>query len=315
VPAYTAAESATLLQDFRRRLEVIVAYAERVGALPILIVPPANDAGFEPNRSFLPATTPRLEREAFRRDFLEARRAEDRDPRAAMARYRELMARQPGFAETHYRLARLLEQAGSWEESYREYIAARDLDGFPMRCLTAFQDAYREVAARHDCILIDGQSYFHAIGRNGLLDDELFLDAVHPSLRGQIALAQAVLQSLQAWRGLGWPEHTPPPVIDPVECTAHFGLIPAAWAKIGEWGMLFYDLTYPIRYDPSQRLEKRRGFASAVERIHAGEAPETVELPNIGVPRAIPAMSAVGFSRSPRVGECGTSARARATKW
>ena len=83
-----------------------------------------------------------------------------------------------------------------------------------MRCLSEFQQVYRDVASRHDCILIDSQSYFHAIGRHGLLDDELFQDAMHPSLRGQIALAQAVLQQLRASTA-GWAKETPTPVIDP----------------------------------------------------------------------------------------------------
>ena len=42
----------------RRRLEAMVSYAERVGAVPVLIVPAANDAGYAPNRSFLAASTP-----------------------------------------------------------------------------------------------------------------------------------------------------------------------------------------------------------------------------------------------------------------
>ena len=118
----------------------------------------------------------------------------------------------------------LLRKAGEWEESYRHFISARDLDGYPMRCPTAFQEVYREVASRHDCIYIDGQSYFHAIGRNGLLDDELFQDAMHPSLRGQIALAQAVINAIRTRRAFGWPIDSPNRVIDPSRCAAQFGL-------------------------------------------------------------------------------------------
>src|SRR5262249_8200314 len=92
VPAYSATEARILLVDFRRRLEAIVSYAERLGALPVLIAPPGNDAGFEPNRSFLPAATPRSEREAFAREFRAARQAEATDPAAALAAYRSLLA-------------------------------------------------------------------------------------------------------------------------------------------------------------------------------------------------------------------------------
>ena len=37
--------------DFHRRLEAIVTDCERIGCLPILIIPPGNDAS-EPNQSY-----------------------------------------------------------------------------------------------------------------------------------------------------------------------------------------------------------------------------------------------------------------------
>jgi hypothetical protein len=287
-PVYTAAEYEALAQDFRRRLDEMVSYIESVGALAVLILPPANDAGFEPNRSFLPPTTPRAERDSFRRAFLEARRLEDRDPGESIKRYRALLARQPCFAETHYRLARILEQSGDWDEAYGHYVLARDLDGFPMRCLTAFQEAYRETAARHGCILVDGQAYFHAIGRRGQLDDQLFQDAMHPSLRGQIALAQGTLHALYARRAFGWPDDAAPAVIDPARCARHFGIDDAAWSTLCYWAEWFNNEVARSRYDSSGRLQAREAGLAAAKQIAAGVAPEAVGLPNIGTPPAVP---------------------------
>ena len=62
VPVYTAAEKAERLHDFRTRLEAMTAYCDRLGALVVLVPPPANDANFEPNRSFLLPQTTRAER-------------------------------------------------------------------------------------------------------------------------------------------------------------------------------------------------------------------------------------------------------------
>jgi hypothetical protein len=292
VPIYTSTEYTTILNDFRRRLEVLVSYAEQVGAMPILIVPPGNDRDFEPNRSFLPATTTRHERAAFHRDFLYARQLEATDPIAATKRYRVLLSGQPGFAETHFRLARLLEQSGAWEEAFHHYAAARNLDGHPMRCLSAFQDAYREVASRHGCILIDGQYYFHAIGRNGMLDEGLFQDAMHPSLRGQIALAQAVLNELRARRAFGWPKDSPPIIIDPAECERHFGIDVQLWKRMCLWCNWFNGLTMPLRYDFSTRLQKKEAAALAERLIDAGVAPEDVGLLNVGTPEPVPVVPA-----------------------
>jgi hypothetical protein len=253
-----------------------------------LILPPGNDADFEPNRSFLPATTTRDQRAAFRREFLAARQLEATDPIAAIKRYRTLLTRQPGFAETHFRLARLLEQSGAWEEAFQHYAAARNLDGHPMRCLFSFHEAYREVASRHGCIIIDGQSYFHAIGRHGMLDEGLFQDAMHPSLRGQIALAQAVLNELRVRRAFGWPKDSPPIIIDPAECEAHFGIDVQLWKRMCFWDQWFNGLVAPLRYDLSLRLQKSEAATVARAQIEAGAAPEEVGLLNVGIPAPVP---------------------------
>jgi hypothetical protein len=294
VPVYLDEEYPRLLADFRRRLDEIATYASGLGTLLVLISPPGNDADFEPNRSFLPADTPRHERESFRGAFLKARLMEETDPTQSMNRYLELLTRQPGFAETHYRLATLYRKAGLWDDAYRHLVAARDRDGYPMRCLTSFQEVYREVASRHDCIAIDGQSYFHAIGRNGLLDDELFQDAMHPSLRGQIALAQAVLHALQARRACGWPSDSLPPVIDPSACAAHFGLDQSAWEHAARWSRGFYSLVGRLRYDSSERSRRIDEAGRAGDRIEAGDAPEAVGLANVGIPVAVPFVSGEG---------------------
>src|SRR5262249_23560539 len=42
-PACTPSEYAEVVADFRRRLEATVAFCERLGTLPILIIPPGND--------------------------------------------------------------------------------------------------------------------------------------------------------------------------------------------------------------------------------------------------------------------------------
>ena len=287
-PAYSEREYDLLLADFRARLDAIVAHATGLGATVVMIAPAANDAGFEPNRSYLSADTPAAERDRFRRDFLGARRLESGPPGPAIAAFRSLIARQPTFAEAHYRLARLLERQGDWETAYRHDVLARDHDGYPMRMLTPFQEVYRETAQRRGAILIDGQSYFHAIGRHGLLDEHLFHDGMHPSLRGQIALAQAILAGLRTKGALGWPADRALEPIDPAACVARFGLIPEAWRKIAHWGAMFYDLTYPMRYDPSDRLARKLGFLEAAERIRGGESPDSLGLPNLGVPEPVP---------------------------
>lgn len=290
VPLATPLEYELLLRDFHKRVDALVRYAESVGAVPVLIAPPGNDASYEPNRSYLPSATEKRDRERFELEVLSARKAERGDLAAAIARYRGLIARQPSFAECHFRLARLLEKQEAWDEAYEEYKTARDLDGYPNRCLTAFQDAYREAAKKHGCLFIDGQALFHAVGRHGLLDDLLFQDAMHPSLLGHLVLSQAVLDGLRSRAALGWPKTTPAVIIDPARCLEHFGFKPQSWEGLCKWTSGFYNLMALLRFDSDERLRKEVRYKKAELQLEAGARAESLGLVNIGVPQAIPSI-------------------------
>jgi hypothetical protein len=279
-PLCSAAEYAAILADFRRRLEAIVASCGRLGTLPILVIPPANESGFEPSRTVLPGPLSPDERAALTREFQAARAAED-NPACGVARYRALVARQPAFAEAHFRLARLLEQAGDWVEARRHYVLARDADGLPIRLPTVFQDAYREVAARHDCILIDGPEVLRAQAAHGILDDTMFHDAHHPSLRGQAILAEAILRALRARRAFGWSDG-PEPAVEPAECATHFGVDARRWWLVCERSDEFYRNIAVTRHDPRERLAKSRRLARAAAQIAGGMAPEATGYPGLG---------------------------------
>ena len=124
-------------------------------------------------------------------------------PEESMKQYRSLLAEQPDFAEIHFRLGRLLDKAGAYDEAHAHYIRARDLDGFPVRCRTEFAQIYRDVAARHDCILIDGPEFLRRMSRHGIVDDELIHDAHHPTFAGHLGLAQAIMNELYSRKALG----------------------------------------------------------------------------------------------------------------
>lgn len=299
VPSHTAAQHQGRLEDFRRRLQAILADLKAAGVLTILIVPPGNDADFEPNRSVLPPQTPRAEREAFCSLVQQARTLEPIDPEQSIRRYRDLIARQPGFAETHFRLARLLEQAGKNEEAYREYILARDLDGHPTRCPTVLQDVYREFAPRYGAILVDGQAVFHARHPHGLLDDFLFNDGMHPSLEGQVALAESVLAALKQHQAFGWPASCLAPSIDLAACASHFDLTPAAWKAVCRFTAGFYWTMLRIRFDPTEREAKAQRLENGLRRLEAGTSPELLDLAGIGL---LPVRNRIGLTalRRPR---------------
>jgi hypothetical protein len=298
-PMCTPEEAARLRDDFERRLEAIVSYCERVGCLPALVIPPANDVDYEPDRSVLLPSTDKAGREAVTRRFEQVHAQEGTDPSKAIAGYRAILAEQPTFSEAHYRLGRLLLAAGEKDEADREFVAARDRDGLPMRCTTPFMDAYRAVARRHEAVLVDGSAVFHAVSPTGLLDDHMFHDAHHPSLIGHIALAEGVLRGLHDRGAFGWPKSSPAPTIDPVDCVEHFGIGPEQMAHVCDRAATFYDRTAFLRYDPSRRHAKTKMYFDGARRIRAGADPNEVGitgivLPRRGTPTAGPGAAAEG---------------------
>ncbi len=282
-PTVTADEYATLRSDYHRDLETFAAYLERLGALPILIVPAGNEAGFGPNRSVLPEQTRRPQRETFTREVLAAKALEATEPARAEARYRDLIARQPGFAETHFRLARLLEASDRWDEAKRQYRLARDLDALPVRCPSDFQSAYREVEARHDVVVVDANAVLPRLHPHGLLDDLQFSDIQHASFRGYLALAQEVLDQLYARRAFGWPDGVPAPVVDPDECAAHFGLDAQRWQEICRHSAILNGSFVEIRYDPTEREARTQSLRRAAREVARGRAPDQLGVRGLGV--------------------------------
>ncbi len=283
-PVCTRAERAEILADFERRLDAITSYGERIGTLPVLVIPPGNDAGYEPNRSVATGRLTREEVESITREFQAAKAFEDTDPARSLALFRAFLGRQPRFAEAHYRVARLLERSGDYGAAYREYILARDLDGFPQRCPSDFQEAYRRVASRHPgALLIDGQAVLRALSPHGILDDHLFHDGQHPVLISYVALAQAVLDGLRARHAFGWTGDAPAPRIDPAECAAHFGMTPDRWAIACKCVAHFLKRLAYMRHDPTHRLEVLERYETAAREILAGRPPEETGVAGLGV--------------------------------
>jgi hypothetical protein len=282
-PQCSAAEAEAIRIDFEGRLEALTAYCEAIGAVPVLIIPPANEADYEPSRSTLPRSASGEDRAALARDFGAARALETRDPAGSAELLQNILDRYPGFAEAHYRLAGLLERAGRQSDAEHHYQAALDHDGLPIRCQAALRAAIDRVAARHkSSILIDGRRELVAASPRKLLDDHVIQDTHHPTLMGQVALADALLRELARKKVFGIGPWAPEP-LDPATCAAYFEMDAPRWATMCERTSEHYRRVAGYRYDPAERLEKSRKYAEAAKKIRNGMAPDQVGVPGVGV--------------------------------
>ena len=269
-PSFTVREYAYRRRDFQRRLDSLAAYCNRIGALAILIVPGSNDGSYEPTRSVLAPATKVADRAEFAAAFQAARAAETSDPAQAIAIYWRLASQHPEFAESHYRLAKMLASAGDWNEAAKQFVLARDHDALPMRCPSDFREVFPAVARLYGSVLVDGPSILATLSPHAILDDHLYHDAQHLNLVGAIALAQDVLEQLRARRAFGWPESTPVPQIELDECARHFELDSQKWVQVCERTADMYAKLASVRYDPTDRLDVHRRYERAAKAIAAG---------------------------------------------
>lgn len=278
-PLCDPAEYAEVLADFSARLEAIVAYCERIGAQPILIIPPANEADYEPSRSTVAAGTSPADRRRLVDDFQTARGLMERAPSRAESILRAILARHPEFAEADYRLGKLLAASGRIDEARERFRLALDHDGLPIRCPEPFREAHLQVVGRHPgTILIDGRHELMAACPSGLLNDDMIEDAHHPGLEGYVAIAAAVLRELRRRETFGEASAAIEPP-DVAACVARFGIDAEKLAEACERTSVHYERVAGYRYDPSERLAKSQRFAEAARRLRAGASIHGVGLP------------------------------------
>ncbi len=135
------------------------------------------------------------------------------------------------FAEAHFRLARLLEQQGRVTEAGFHYLGRarqrRTADPLPGSLSRGLLSRSR---SRHPrSILIDGRRELIAVSPNGLIGDHVIHDTHHPTLRGYLALAGAVLRELDRRAGLQAMRKAFQLPLDPAACAAHFGMNADKW--------------------------------------------------------------------------------------
>ncbi|MGE3822156.1 MAG: hypothetical protein AB7I30_22300, partial [Isosphaeraceae bacterium] len=301
-PAYTPAERDDLVVDFRRRLNSIAGYCERIGTVPVFVCPASNDRDFDPSRSVVLPSTTQEEIARFTERFLRARELVETDPPRAKDLLGKLLEEQPVYAEGHYWYARLLETEGDWAGARRHYVQARELDGMPIRCPDAFREQYRAVAREHPgVVLVDSEAVLTPMTSHGILGDHQFHDAHHPTLLSYVALTQNALDQIADRRLLDWPEGTPSPTIDPVACASHFQLDRVKWATVLERTQSFYERTAFMKFDPTERNRKAEVYDEARKRVASGLPPEETGLPGVGTrPTEVPqAQAADGPQPSP----------------
>ena len=110
--------------------------------------------------------------------------------------FRAAIAKDPMYAESHFRLAQCLELRKDSAAARSEYTAARDEDGLRFRTDSKFNDLIRSMADGESCIVVDVDSLFSARSPGGVPGRSLIWEHLHPNSRGSFLIAAAYARAM-----------------------------------------------------------------------------------------------------------------------
>jgi hypothetical protein len=101
----------------------------------------------------------------------------------------------------HYLLGRAFTDQARHSEAQAEYVAARDLDTMPWRAASPSLKAILRAAQEQNAPFCDLVKVFSANSPGQAIGWELMDGHVHPALRGQALIAEAILERLADFKG------------------------------------------------------------------------------------------------------------------
>lgn len=114
----------------------------------------------------------------------------------ALAPYHECITIDPYYALTYYRTAECYEHIREYKKANEYYVLANDSDHFPIRAPSLVNRFYEKI--RGSCLkgvdVIQTQKLIEDHSTNGIVDEGLTMDQIHPSPEGQALMALEIVK-------------------------------------------------------------------------------------------------------------------------
>ena len=184
---------------FEKNIHSILRIARKL-KIPVVLVSPASNLHdivphFSGHRSDLDKTSLNKWNEFFEKGEKEFSEAKYQD---AANSFQEALKIDPEYAKLHLDLARSLEQFGAFEEAGKEFLLARDKDLKPSRAKTQLIGILKKNADEPNVFFVDLEKIYAKDSPHGIIGYEFIYDDVHPTVKGQQIIAEAILKKLSA---------------------------------------------------------------------------------------------------------------------
>lgn len=192
------------LKDYRGNIRKMIRLCRKADVPVVFCEPVSNLRNCYPFGTLMPGDLSEAEERRLELWKLE-RQVMDKEVTAVAAhdRWRELIREDSTSADLWFHGGALGSRARRWEETAAAYVKARDWDTVHFRACSEFIDALRQVCREEDVPLVPLVERFQQATTGAVPGNDLFVEHVHPSLRGQILVADAICDILQ---GMRWPD-------------------------------------------------------------------------------------------------------------
>jgi tetratricopeptide (TPR) repeat protein len=188
--------------DRRRRLRYcehlarLFTWAKANDTTVVFCIPAADEATCSPLASFCDAENADIKRRV-EQLWLQTRelQAEERW-KDAISACEDGLKIAPNFAAFHFLAGQSHRQLGQAAQAQSCFQMACERDQFPIRLRQSYQIAGREVAEQHGVLIVDCPKILRESSRDGFLDEESFLDGVHPNLQAGYLLGTTIAQTI-----------------------------------------------------------------------------------------------------------------------
>lgn len=221
--------------NFEGNLDEMLAIAREAGVKVVISTVAVNVRDCAPfvSRHRQPLSASQME--AWNRSLAGAARALDLGNRdQARLDFEHALAIDSSFADTHFRLARLLDEQGDLPGARRHYLAALQLDALRFRADSRINDTIRRVAASYPstAMLVDAAKELGSDKTSSVqpAGADLFFEHVHFRWEGNYALARLIAPAV--WAGLSRGNARPSAWRDRAECAAFLG-----YTELGQHAM------------------------------------------------------------------------------
>lgn len=197
-----------VVEHFEFNLRRMVDLAHEADVPAILVIEPSNLGDCPPFKSEHSDDLTATDRVEWERLMKRARDAYRGDLQKSVALLKKAAEINPRHAATWYELGKTYQALGLHAQARDALWRARDKDVCPLRMPSTLEETLREVAEDEGVPLIDSHELLEARCHDGILDNTMLVDHVHPTFEGHQLIADELVETMaeQGWARLqpGW---------------------------------------------------------------------------------------------------------------